>query len=185
MSVESRQEQSIDLGVTMNGTFAVLTLLLGMKEAYTDCQSECLAKHEVQDRISLSQGSLQFQGDVIGREVYVRYDSPHANGPFQAIYGASYSSLGDFWAGVGHSYTMKTGDFGLYAEVHAMTGIYVQGSGPDLGGPIEFRSGAEIGYQFPAGWRLAASYDHRSNAEIFALNPGVETVQVRLSKPLN
>lgn len=169
----------------MNGTFAVLTLVLGMNDAFSDCESNCLARHEVQDRIAISQGSLQFQGNVIGREAYVRYDSAHANGPFQSIYGLSYSSLGDFWAGAGHSYTLKSAESGVYAEVHAMTGIYVQGSGPDLGGPLEFRSGAEIGYEFPSGWRVAASYDHRSNAEIFALNPGVETVQLRASKPLN
>ena len=169
----------------MNGTFAVMTLVFGMQDAFTDCEANCLAKNEVESRIAVSQGSLQFQGNVIGREVYVRYDSSHANGPFQSIYGASYSSLGDIWAGAGHAYRMSAADTGFYAEVHAMTGIYFQGDGPDLGGPIEFRSGAELGYRFPSGWRVAASYDHRSNAEIFALNPGVETVQLRVSKPLN
>jgi lipid A 3-O-deacylase len=168
----------------MNGTFAVLTLVLGMNDAYSDCREGCLAAHDVESRIAVSQGSLQFKGDVIGREVYVRYDSAHANGPFQSIYGASYSSLGDIWAGFGHAYTMSAAETGLYAEVHAMTGLYFQSGGPDLGGPIEFRSGAEIGYRFSSGWRVAASYDHRSNAEIFALNPGVETVQFRISKPL-
>ena len=169
----------------MNGIFAVLTLVLGMNDAFYNCDGNCLARLEVQDRIAISQGSLQFKGDVIGREVYARYDSSRANGPFQSIYGVSYSSLGDFWAGAGHSYTMKSEGNGFYSELHAMTGLYVQGSGPDLGGPIEFRSGVELGYEFTSGWRLAASFDHRSNAEIFPLNPGVETVQLRVSKPLN
>jgi len=182
---ETRNEACIVFEGIMNGTFAVMTLVLGMQDAFTDCDGQCLAKNEVESRIAVSQGSLQFKGDVIGREVYVRYDSGHANGPFQSIYGASYSSLGDFWAGAGHAYKMSVSDTGIYAELHAMTGIYVQGSGPDLGGPIEFRSGAEIGYRFASGWRVAASYDHRSNAELFVLNPGVETVQFRVSKPLD
>ena len=169
----------------MNGTFAVMTLVFGMQDAFTDCEKQCLARNEMDSRIAVSQGSLQFQGAVIGREVYIRYDSKHANGPFQSIYGASYSSLGDFWAGAGHAYKMSLEETGVYAQIHAMTGIYVQGNGPDLGGPIEFRSGAELGWEFESGWRIAASYDHRSNAEIFALNPGVETVQIRLSKTLN
>jgi len=169
----------------MNGTFAILTLVLGMNDAFTDCESECLASNDVQDRISVAYGDLQLKGAVIGSEVYARYDGPHANGPFQAIYGASYSSLGDFWAGAGHSYTMKSGDFGLYAELHAMTGIYVRGAGPDLGLPLEFRSGIELGYEFPSGWRAAASFDHRSNADISWVNPGIETLQFRMAKPLN
>ena len=118
----------------MNGIFAVLTLVLGMNDAFYNCDGNCLARLEVQDRIAISQGSLQFRGDVIGREVYARYDSSRANGPFQSIYGVSYSSLGDFWAGAGHSYTMKSEGNGFYSELHAMTGLYVQGSGPDLGG---------------------------------------------------
>ena len=168
----------------MNGTFAVMTLVFGMNDAFTDCETQCLAKNEVESRIAVSQGSLQFQRAVIGREVYVRYDSPHANGPFQAIYGASYSSLGDIWAGLGHAYRMSAADTGLYAEVHAMTGIYIQGDGPDLGGPIEFRSGIEVAYHLENGMRLGLGWDHRSNLEIYARNPGVEMVHLRLSIPL-
>lgn len=169
----------------MDGTFAVLTLLFGMTDAFTDCHADCLVRNEVTPRIAVSQGSLQFKGDVIGREVYVRYDSGHANGPFRTIMGASYSSLGDVWAGIGHSYKLSAADTGPYAELHAMTGLYKHDGGPDLGGPIEFRSGAELGWEFESGWRLAAMYDHRSNAGIFATNPGVETVQIRVSKALN
>lgn len=169
----------------MDGTFAVLTLLFGMNEAFTDCDANCLARHEVTPRIAVSQGSLQFKGDVIGREVYVRYDTAHANGPYRTIMGASFSSLGDVWGGVGHSYKMSVDDTGLYAELHAMTGLYKHDGGPDLGGPIEFRSGAEVGWEFESGWRIAAMYDHRSNASLYAQNPGVETVQIRISKALD
>ena len=168
----------------MDGTFAVLTLVFGMHEAFDECRSDCLARHEVQDRISVSQGSLQYQGEVIGREIYARYDTKLAHGPFQTIVGASYSSLGDIWAGIGHSYTLAEGETGPFAEVHAMTGLYLNGSGPDLGGLVEFRSGAELGYRWESGLRVGLSYDHRSNAGIFPNNPGIETVQLRVSVPL-
>lgn len=169
----------------MDGTFAVLTLVFGMYDAFNDCPQDCLAPHQAAPRIAVSQGVLQFQGNNIGDEVFVRYDTAHANGPYQMVFGASYSSLGDVWAGVGHAYKMSAGDTGLYAELHAMTGLYQNDGGPDLGGPIEFRSGVELGWESESGWRIAASYDHRSNAELYASNPGVETVQLRVSRALN
>lgn len=168
----------------MDGTFAVLTLVLGMYEAYDGCDTACLARNDVPSRVSVSAGSLFSQGLEIGNETYIRYDTGIAHGPFQTIAGLSYSSLGDLWAGVGHSYTIGDESDGLFAEFHAMTGIYEFQGGPDLGGPIEFRSGIEVGYQWPSGWRAGLSYDHRSNAELYATNPGIETIQFRVSSPL-
>ena len=72
----------------------------------------------------------------------------------------------------------------FYTELHAMPGLYAAGDDFDLGGPIEFRSGIEFGYESRGGWRYALSYDHRSNAGIYDDNPGVETVQFRVSMPL-
>ena len=77
------------------------------------------------------------------------------------------------------------GRSGLYTELHAMTGLYFDNGGFDLGGPIEFRSGIELGYETRHGWRMALLYDHRSNAGIYEDNPGIETVQVKVSIPLN
>ncbi|OZA01556.1 MAG: hypothetical protein B7Y02_17545 [Rhodobacterales bacterium 17-64-5] len=59
----------------------------------------------------------------------------------------------------------------------------MQGDGPDLGGPVEFRSGVEIGFIANNGLRFGLSYDHRSNGGIYEDNPGLETVQLRLSVP--
>lgn len=168
----------------MDGTFAVLTLVLGMYEAYDGCDNACLARNDVPARMSLSTGALYSQFNEIGTETYIRYDTGISHGPFQTIAGLSYSSLGDLWAGLGHSYSMSAGDTGLFAEFHAMTGIYERSGGPDLGGPIEFRSGVEVGYEWPSGWRAGVSYDHRSNAELYATNPGIETIQFRVSSPL-
>jgi len=53
-----------------------------------------------------------------------------------------------------------------------------------LGGPVNFRSGIEIGMETRTGVRYALSYDHRSNLDFYGSNPGVETVQFRVSIPL-
>ena len=53
----------------------------------------------------------------------------------------------------------------------------------DLGGPVEFRSGLELGYESDRGWRIGLGFDHRSNAGIESRNPGLETVHLRLSVP--
>jgi lipid A 3-O-deacylase len=41
-----------------------------------------------------------------------------------------------------------------------------------------------VAYHMENGMRLGLGWDHRSNLEIYARNPGVEMVHVRLSIPL-
>ena len=65
-----------------------------------------------------------------------------------------------------------------------MTGLYEPGQGTDLGGPIEFRSGIEVMHELSDGWRIGAGWDHRSNLDIYSINPGLETTFIRLSVPL-
>ena len=86
--------------------------------------------------------------------------------------------------GIGHAYTIDTPINRVDVQLHAMTGLYSRGTGVDLGGPIEFRSGIEVAYHMENGMRLGLGWDHRSNLEIYARNPGVEMVHVRLSIPL-
>ena len=90
---------------------------------------------------------------------------------------------GSAWLGFGAAWTGVFADDRLYVELSLMPGLYAAGDGPDLGSPLEFRSGIEIGYQAPAGWRLGLSADHRSNGGIVSDNPGLETVQLRISIP--
>ncbi len=130
-----------------------------------------------------------FQEQSIGREAYVRYDMGTSFGPFQPTVGLSVTDSNDVWVGLGathttHFWTRPSGA-GAYAQLHFMPGLYAQGTGPDLGHDIEFRSGAEIGYQAKNGVRVGLSFDHRSNGDISSLNPGLETLQLRVSVPLN
>jgi len=174
----------------MDGRLAVLFFAVGLFDMNAnDCETGCLARTQAQDAISLSFGNVIFQEKSIGREVYLRYDMGTSFGPFQPAVGLSVTDRDDVWVGLGathktHFWTQPSGA-GAYAQLHFMPGLYAQGSGPDLGHGIEFRSGAEIGYQAKNGVSVGLSFDHRSNGDISSLNPGLETLQLRVSVPLN
>lgn len=174
----------------MDGRLALLFFAVGLTDMKTnDCETGCLAQTPAQAAITLSYGDVIFQKASIGREAYLRYDMGTSFGPFQPSVGLSVTDTSDVWLGVGATHTTRfwetpTGTGG-YAQLHFMPGVYVQGSGPDLGHSLEFRSGAEIGWQAKNGVRMGLSFDHRSNGDISAVNPGMETFQFRVSWPLN
>lgn len=62
--------------------------------------------------------------------------------------------------------------------------VYEQGDGKNLGGPIEFRSILELSHQWPSHHRLAMGMYHLSNAGIYDLNPGANSVILTYSFPL-
>ena len=172
----------------MDGRLAVLFFVVGLTDMKTnDCETGCLAGTPAQQALSLSFGDVIFQEKSIGREMYMRYDIGTSFGPFQPALGLSVTASNDIWVGFGATHTTRFWDrpsgAGGYAQLHFMPGVYTQGSGPDLGYPLEFRSGAEIGYQAKNGVRMGVSFDHRSNGDISSLNPGLETLQFRV--PLN
>ena len=63
-------------------------------------------------------------------------------------------------------------------------GYYANGDGPDLGFPLEFRSGVELGYRFDNRSRLAVGFSHISNADLGDRNPGTEIVTMTYSIPV-
>ena len=95
---------------------------------------------------TFSFGETSFNEDPVGTELYLRRDTKIAHGSFQNVYGLSISDRGDVWAGVGHTYTIDTPIERVDVQLHAMTGLYSRGTGVDLGGPIEFRTGIEVAY---------------------------------------
>ena len=175
-----------DLAFITDGTFAVIGLVAGLLDmGINHCPNEgCLAKNEVAGYTSASLGETYFQESHSGEEIYIRRDTKLAFGPFQNIYGASISSDGEFWIGTGHAYTVHLFNQRSYLQLHAMTGLYAEGDGNDLGGPIQFRSGIEIGYEAKNGIRYGFGVDHRSNAGLYSNNPGLETVHLRVAIPL-
>ena len=174
----------------MDGRLAVLFFVIGLIDMKTnDCETGCLARTPAQEAISLSLGSTIFQEKFIGQEEYLRYDMGTSYGPFQPTVGLSVTDTNDIWVGLGATHTTRLWDrpsgAGGYAQLHVMPGMYARGSGPVLGHQLEIRSGAEIGYQAKNGLRYGLSYDHRSNAGLSTPNPGMETLQFRVSVPLS
>lgn len=175
----------------MDGRLAVLFFVVGLFDMKTnDCQTGCLARTPAQEAISLSYGDVIFQEKKIGQETFLRYDLGTSFGPFQPALGVSVTDGNDIWLGLGathttHFWQSPSGGAGGYAQLSFLPGVHVQGNGPNLGYPVEFRSGGEIGWQARNGVRVGVSYDHRSNGGISSVNPGLETLQLRVQIPLN
>ena len=171
-----------------DGTFAVLMLIAGLTDmSINHCGSGtgCLGSSETQSRLNFSAGQVIERRADEQSEIYLRYDLGTKLGPFGLATGISTLEDGEAWVGFGATYTFEFGSSPLYAELHTMPGLSVENGGFDLGGPIAFRSGVEIGYETNAGWRIGLSYDHRSNAAIYDDNPGIETIALRVAIPLN
>ncbi|WP_102226725.1 acyloxyacyl hydrolase [Acidimangrovimonas sediminis] len=93
----------------------------------------------------------------------------------------SWDGAGDLWAGAGLvvRYEMK----GWYVEVSGMPGVYHVGSdATDLGGPLEFRSLLGIGYRLTPTNAVMLEIHHRSSADIYSYNPGVNGVGLRFTQ---
>lgn len=63
-------------------------------------------------------------------------------------------------------------------------GYYARGDGKNLGYPIEFRSGIELGWQFQNKCRLGLHFYHLSNASLGHKNPGEESLVMYYDIPL-
>ena len=170
----------------MDGSIAAVFLLASLGDmAFTDCRTDgCLALGSDQARLSLSVGEVAFQSMVVEHEAYLRYDFARHYGPFQPSVGASVTTSGDVWVGLGAVYNIPLQNDRIYGQLSLLPGIYQRGSGPDLGHEVEFRSGIEFGYQADSGMRIGLSFDHRSNLDFGKINPGLETLQLRVSFPM-
>ncbi|WP_421702879.1 acyloxyacyl hydrolase [Aliiroseovarius sp.] len=171
----------------MEPTLALIFLAASLGDmAINHCPTDgCLARGQETARYSIATGGLHSQDRWDGGEVYLRYDLPVNYGPFQPVIGASVTDTKDLWVGAGFASTIEFGDSGWYAQGSLMPGLYARGDGVDLGHAVEFRSGIELGYENRRGLRIALSYDHRSNASLDRVNPGMDLFSVRVSVPLN
>lgn len=104
---------------------------------------------------------------------------------FQPTIGASLSNREEGWVGAGVAYTWRAAQNPVFARFAFMPGLYRQGRGRDLGGILEFRSSLEVGFQMRNGGELALGFAHRSNASIYSINPGLNTVYLGYSIALN
>lgn len=89
--------------------------------------------------------------------------------------GFSATDEGNYWGYGGLRYDLELGSKWVMTP-HFSISLYEQGDGKDLGGVVEFRSGLDIAYRFEGGSRLGLSFYHLSNARIYELNPGSESL---------
>ena len=165
----------------MDGTLAALVLGLSLVDMGLNyCPTDCFGAQNVTPRWSLSAGAVSFQEEIEGGELQLRRDFGVLLGPFQPSLGVSVATGGAAWLGAGVQYTLD-GPGALYLQGHVMPGVYFPADGRDLGGGLQFRSGIELGYESPSGLRIGLSFDHRSNADFLTYNPGLETLQLRVS----
>lgn len=96
--------------------------------------------------------------------------------PFVAL---SFDRNNDAWGGIGLD---AQHDFGRwFIEISEVPGVYHNGgASTDLGGPLEFRTLFGLGYHISDRTSLMLAAYHRSNANIYAPNPGVNTVSLRV-----
>ncbi|WP_412508121.1 acyloxyacyl hydrolase [Roseovarius sp. SYSU LYC5161] len=170
----------------MDGTLAAIYLIASLFDmSLNHCPQGCLARDAAPARLSVQAADVIFQEDSIGQELYLGYDLDHAYGPFQSTVALSMTDQGAGWAGLGVKSRFEIGQAGLFAEGSIMPGYHSAGDGPDLGGALQIRSALGMGYEFGNGASLSVIYDHRSNAETQALNPGLETLSIRYQVALD
>jgi hypothetical protein len=85
-------------------------------------------------------------------------------------------------AAIGHDLVLPYEMFYVWFETGPA--LYFEGDGKDLGSNAVLRSGFEIGYRTPEGWRLGASFHHMSHGKLFGdENPGTEMIALNLWVP--
>jgi hypothetical protein len=81
-----------------------------------------------------------------------------------------------FWGYGGFRWDVPIGSDRWIPTIGFAVSLYDQGDGKNLGGTVEFRSSFEIAYRFDGGSRLGLSIYHLSNARVYDLNPGSESL---------
>lgn len=124
------------------------------------------------------------QFDTDAPELALRYLGEPFFRSFQPSFGVSLADNGSAWVGAGVGWTWTPGATGVFLRLSSMAGVYRRGSGKDLGGPVQFRSALDLGLRRDNGSEIGLGLDHRSNANIYTSNPGLDTAYLFFSIPL-
>lgn len=117
-------------------------------------------------------------------EFSLRYTGSPYLWDLQPVLGLSVATNGSAWIGAGAALTWRPGHTGLFGRFSSMAGVYRQGSGKDLGGPVQFRTALDVGIGQANGLEFGVGLDHRSNAGLYKQNPGLNSVYLFASMPL-
>jgi len=128
-----------------------------------------------QDRsVSLSFGTFGVLDTEELFEVGLEYRLAPVIGEFRPIVGASILQDGGNYIYAGTRYEHELAPSWFVAPSFA-AGIYSPGS-IDLGGPVEFRSGLDIGHDVTNELALSIGFYHLSNGGIYSKNGGSESL---------
>lgn len=92
------------------------------------------------------------------------------------VVGFAGTDEGSYWGYGGFRWDVPFGSERFVPTIGFAVALYEQGDGKDLGGLVEFRSSFDLAYRFDGGSSLALSIYHLSNARIYDLNPGSESL---------
>jgi len=101
--------------------------------------------------------------------------------PFVGVQGTSDGTIYGFF---GLGVDLHLGDR-IVVTPNVAAGLLDEGSGKDLGSPVEFRTGIEIAWRFENRSRLGLAFHHISNAHLTDKNPGTEVLSVVYSIPFD
>lgn len=102
---------------------------------------------------------------------------------FRPTIGANIDEESDVYIYGGLNWDLPLG-YNFVFTPNFMVGYYDEGSGRDLGGSIEFRSGVEVSYALENDSRIGVAFNHISNASIYDNNPGAETLLINYHIPM-
>lgn len=171
----------------MDGRLAVLFWLMSLPSAEVQGDKFSIHRPELTDRLAVSMGTTLYQDEAKSFETRLTYI--YGEKLFDRLHpmvDLSVTSSGGTWIGAGfyQQIDFSINNVDLFAGFSFAPGLYMRGDEVDLGHPIEFRSGVELGWKAPNDWQFSVLYDHRSNADLGKKNPGMETLQFRISKPI-
>lgn len=170
----------------MDGRLAILFNLVALFGDHYEGQGWTIDRADTEGLLTTSLGVVQYQTENVGTELRFTHSFKKWK-RFNPILDYSITDQGGAWIGFGlyQQFDMDINGTPLFVGFSLAPGLYARGEEVDLGSPLEFRSGVEMGARFENGWQVSVSFDHRSNADISRWNPGLETVQLRVSKRFN
>lgn len=130
-------------------------------------------------------GTLGSQMNVGSTEAQLRYIGTPMFWNLQPVVGVSMARNGSGWVGAGAALTWRPGNDSLFVRWTSMVGVHKRGSGRNLGGPVQFRNALDFGLTTAKGMEYGIGVDHRSSANIYRPNPGLNTAYIFASFPLN
>lgn len=167
----------------MDGRLAILFGVMSFFGDGVEGDGWNVQRADVAGSFTTSAGIVQFQGQNWGQELRFTQNFKKWK-RFNPVVDFSLTDKGGAWLGLGlyQQFDIDVAGVPLFAGFSFAPGAYMAGNDIDLGYPLEFRSGVELGVRFGEDWRVSLSYDHRSNGDFSAVNPGMETIQLRVSK---